>query len=86
MRPVTYEAPADVATAVRMVAADPSAAFLAGGTNLVDLLKLGVAEPGRLVDVTNLLSTEITEFDGGLSVGAGVRNSELAADPRVRER
>ncbi|NIH81529.1 FAD binding domain-containing protein [Amycolatopsis viridis] len=86
MKPFSYDAPADVATAVRTVAADPSAAFLAGGTNLLDHLKLGIARPARLVDVTNLTSTEITERDGGLSIGAGVPNSDLAADPRVRSR
>lgn len=86
MKPFTYDSPADAATAVRTVAADPSAVFLAGGTNLVDHLKLGVARPGRVVDVTGLTSTEITEQDGGLSLGAGVPNSDLAADARVRSR
>ncbi|UQS23579.1 xanthine dehydrogenase family protein subunit M [Amycolatopsis thermalba] len=86
MKPFTYDSPADAATAVRAVAADPSAVFLAGGTNLVDHLKLGIARPGRLVDVTHLTSAEITERDGVLSIGAGVRNSDLAADPRIRSR
>jgi xanthine dehydrogenase YagS FAD-binding subunit len=86
MRPFTYRAPGGAADAVRAVSADPDAAFLGGGTNLVDHLKLGVAEPGLLVDVTALTSAEITEFDGGLRLGAAVRNSDLAADPRVRER
>ncbi|GAA5116109.1 FAD binding domain-containing protein [Pseudonocardia adelaidensis] len=87
MRPFTFEAPADAATAVRTVSADPEAAFLAGGTNLVDHLKLGVAEPGLLVDVTALTSREVADLDGGgLRIGAGVRNSDLAADRRVRER
>jgi xanthine dehydrogenase YagS FAD-binding subunit len=86
VKPFAYESPADAATAVRTVAGDPSAVFLAGGTNLVDHLKLGVARPGRIVDVTHLTSTEIVERDGGLSIGAGVRNSDLAADPRVRSR
>ncbi|NIH84551.1 FAD binding domain-containing protein [Amycolatopsis granulosa] len=86
MKPFSYDAPADAATAVRTVAADPSAVFLAGGTNLLDHLKLGITRPARLVDVTNLTSTEITEHDGGLSIGAGVPNSDLAADPRVRSR
>ncbi|TQM13751.1 FAD binding domain-containing protein [Pseudonocardia kunmingensis] len=87
MRPFAYEAPGDAADAVRVVSADPEAAFLAGGTNLVDHLKLGVAEPGLLVDVTALTSAEIRDDDGGgLWIGAGVRNSDLAADRRVRER
>jgi xanthine dehydrogenase YagS FAD-binding subunit len=86
MKPFDYHSPADAATAVRSVAGDPSAMFLAGGTNLVDHLKLGIAEPGRLVDVTALTSSEIEDRDGGLWIGAAVRNSDLAADARVRER
>jgi xanthine dehydrogenase YagS FAD-binding subunit len=87
MRPFAYETPGDAAAAVRTVAADPDAAFLAGGTNLVDHLKLGIAEPGLLVDVTALTSDEITDDGaGGLHIGAAVRNGELAADRRVRER
>ncbi|WP_409186649.1 FAD binding domain-containing protein [Amycolatopsis sp. VS8301801F10] len=86
MKPFSYGKPATAAEAVLAVAAEPSAMFLAGGTNLVDHLKLGVARPDRLVDLTGLLSTEIREEDGGLVIGAGVRNSDLAADQRVRER
>jgi xanthine dehydrogenase YagS FAD-binding subunit len=86
MRPLDYLAPADAAEAVRSVAARPDAAFLGGGTNLVDHLKLGVARPGLLVDVTSLTSTEITDLGGGLRIGAGVLNADLAADPRVRRR
>ncbi|MCG3752532.1 xanthine dehydrogenase family protein subunit M [Amycolatopsis sp. Poz14] len=86
MKPFAYGKPATTAEAVRAVAAEPSAMFLAGGTNLVDHLKLGVARPERIVDVTGLMSTEIREKDGELVIGAGVRNSDLAADRRVRER
>lgn len=85
MRPFTLARPTDPAEAVRLVAADPDAAFLGGGTNLVDHLRLGVATPGALVDVTGATSTEITDLpDGGLRVGAGVRNSDLTADLRAR--
>jgi xanthine dehydrogenase YagS FAD-binding subunit len=87
MRPLLYEAPGDAPAAVRAVSSDPEAMFLGGGTNLVDHLKLGIAEPGRLVDVSDLTSSEIVDTeDGGLSIGAAVRNGDLAADPRVRER
>ena len=87
MKPFSYQAPGDAAAAVRSVAADPAAVFLAGGTNLVDHLKLGIAEPGLIVDVTAVTSDEITDDGaGGLRIGAAVRNSELAADRRVRER
>lgn len=86
MEPFDYRRPGDAATAVRTVAADPSAVFLGGGTNLVDHLKLGVASPGLVVDVTSLTSSEIRDHNGGLRIGAAVRNSDLAADRRVRER
>lgn len=87
MKPFDYRSAADAAEAVRSVAGDPTAVFLGGGTNLVDHLKLGVVEPGLVVGVTDLLSAEIKELDDGtLRIGAGLSNSELAADPRVRER
>ena len=64
---------------------EPGATFLGGGTNLVDLMKLGVATPDVLVDVTRLPLGEVTGLPGGgLRIGAGVRNSDLAAHPRVR--
>ncbi|MBP0458249.1 FAD binding domain-containing protein [Streptomyces montanisoli] len=86
MKPFDYRHPADAAAAVRTVAADPDAVYLGGGTNLVDHLKLGVAEPDLVVGVTDLLPAEIEELGGGaLRIGAGVSNSELAAHPRVRE-
>lgn len=87
MKPFAYARPDDVTEAVREVGADPDAVFLAGGTNLVDHLRLGVATPGRLVDVRRLTSRRIEDTDdGGLRIGAAVTNSELAADARVRER
>ena len=87
MKPFAYERPDDAQGAVATVSADPGAAFLAGGTNLVDHLRLGLATPSTLVDVTGLTSTEITGApDGGLSIGAGVRNADLAADERVGAR
>ena len=87
MKPFSYARPADVAEAVRDVAADPNAVFLAGGTNLVDHLRLGIARPDRVVDVRRLTSREIEDTpSGGLRIGAAVTNSELAADRRVRER
>ncbi|MBS4754276.1 xanthine dehydrogenase family protein subunit M [Nocardioides sp. zg-ZUI104] len=97
MRELTYLAAPDPAAAVAAVAGDPEARFLAGGTNLVDHLKLGVARPASLVDVRRLGLDAVEELaspagadgDGGpagLRVGANVRNSDLAADRRVRER
>jgi xanthine dehydrogenase YagS FAD-binding subunit len=87
MRPFDYRAPESAEAAVAAVAAAPGAAFLAGGTNLVDHLRLGVTRPDLLVDVNALTSDEVIDDGaGGLRIGAAVRNSELAADPRVRER
>ena len=87
MKPFAYAKPGDVAEAVRTVAAEPAAVYLAGGTNLVDHLKLGVARPDLVVDVRTLTSREVTDSpDGGLRLGAASTNSEVAADRRVRER
>jgi len=70
--------------AVAAVAADPSAVFLGGGTNLVDLMRLGVVTPAAVVDISRL-STDIVDLGaGGLRIGAGIRNSDLAGDLRVR--
>jgi xanthine dehydrogenase YagS FAD-binding subunit len=85
MRPFRYHRPAGVAEAVALVDAAPNAAYLAGGTNLVDLMKLGVQRPDLLVDVNRLpLDTVDPLPDGGLRIGATVRNSDLAAHPLVR--
>lgn len=85
MKPFDYVRAADRAEAIATVAAEPGAMFLAGGTNLVDLMKLGVATPDRLVDVTRLLPAEIEPRpDGGVRIGAGVRNSDLAVHRTIR--
>ena len=87
MREFRYERSDDAASAVALLAGEPQGAFLGGGTNLVDLMKLGVATPDVLIDVRELTSREVADLpDGGLRVGAGVPNADLAADPRVRER
>ncbi|MFC7403734.1 FAD binding domain-containing protein [Georgenia alba] len=87
MRPLRHVHAADAATAVATVAQNPGATFLAGGTNLVDHLKLGVREPDLLVDVSRLpLDTVEEQDDGGLVVGTNVRNADLAAHPTVRRR
>ena len=86
MRPFGYQLAPDAATAIAIVTGRPGAAFLGGGTNLIDLMKLGVTAPELLVDVTRVLPDRIERSaEGGLRIGAGVRNSDLAADPRVRE-
>jgi xanthine dehydrogenase YagS FAD-binding subunit len=87
MRPFRYERADDVPGAVAMLAGAPNGAFLAGGTNLVDHMRLGVATPDVLVDVRRLTSDRIEELpDGGMRIGAGVSNSDLAADRTIRRR
>jgi xanthine dehydrogenase YagS FAD-binding subunit len=87
MRPFEYARADDADSAVALVAERPSAMFLGGGTNLVDLMRLGVETPDVLVDVTRLGHDRIDEApDGGLRIGAAVKNSVLAAHPLVRER
>jgi xanthine dehydrogenase YagS FAD-binding subunit len=84
MRPFAYVKPLDVEAAV-LAAASPGATFLGGGTNLVDLMREGIEQPDTVVDVTGLpLDTVENLPDGGLRIGAMVRNSALAADRRVR--
>ena len=87
MKEFRYERPTDADAAVALLTDAPGAAYLGGGTNLVDLMKLGVTAPDLLVDVSRLPFEEIEETDGGgLRVGAAVRNSTLAARSIVRER
>jgi xanthine dehydrogenase YagS FAD-binding subunit len=87
MKPFQYERAGDVPGAVAMLARAPQGAFLAGGTNLFDLMRLGVATPDLLVDVRRLTCDRIEELaDDGLRIGAAVSNSDLAADRRIRQR
>ncbi|MFI8916070.1 FAD binding domain-containing protein [Streptomyces sp. NPDC053513] len=87
MKPFAYVRPERTEEAVAHLAAHPGASFLAGGTNLVDLMKLGVTGPPLLVDLGALPLDGITETaDGGLLIGATARNSDVAAHPAVRTR
>ncbi len=85
MKPFSYERATSPAQAAAAVAARPGARFIAGGTNLLDLMKLQIETPAHLVDVngTGLDTVEPTP-QGGLRIGGLVRNSDLAAHPRVR--
>jgi xanthine dehydrogenase YagS FAD-binding subunit len=86
MKPFHYERASGVASACAS-AAEPTARFIAGGTNLIDLMKLQIETPARLIDIGPLPLADIEETaEGGLRVGAGVTNSALAADMRVRRR
>jgi xanthine dehydrogenase YagS FAD-binding subunit len=86
MKAFTYERPASAPEAAAAALAKPGAKFIAGGTNLLDLMKLEVETPAHLIDITRLGldKTELTP-EGGLRIGAMVRNADLAADPRVRQ-
>jgi xanthine dehydrogenase YagS FAD-binding subunit len=86
MKSFTYERPASPAGAAAAVIGTPNAKFIAGGTNLLDLMKLQIETPTHLVDVNGLgLDRVEPTQDGGLRIGALVRNTDLAADPRVRK-
>ncbi|PTQ09385.1 hypothetical protein CLG96_14350 [Sphingomonas oleivorans] len=85
MRPFTYERAESPEQAARAAAETPGARFIAGGTNLIDLMKHGIETPPHLIDVTRIGLDRIEETaEGGLRIGAMVRNADLAADMRVR--
>ena len=87
MKAFSYERAATPEAAAQAVAQHPGAKFIAGGTNLLDLMKLQVETPVHLVDVNRLGLDRIEDTaEGGLRIGAMVRNSDLAADLRVRRR
>ncbi|WP_210651612.1 xanthine dehydrogenase family protein subunit M [Nocardioides sp. SYSU D00065] len=90
MRALDYRRPESAQEAVELVSSHPGARYLAGGSNLVDHLKLGVAAPDVLVDVSRLPLDDVEEVEGEdgavLRIGANVRNSDLAAHPVVRSR
>jgi xanthine dehydrogenase YagS FAD-binding subunit len=83
MRPFSYARAASESDAVAGV---DGGKFLAGGTTLLDLMKLGVETPGHLVDINRLPLSSVDEADGGLRLGALARNTEVAEHPQVRAR
>lgn len=85
MKPFTYERAGTPAEAAASAARNPDARFIAGGTNLLDLMKLQIEAPTHLIDINRLgLDTIDSTAEGGLRIGALVRNTDLAADERVR--
>lgn len=87
MKAFTFDAATDLRSAVEALSEDPTAKPLAGGTNLVDLMKLGVETPDRVIGIDGIeLGGIVSLADGGLRVGANVRNSDFAADLLVRTR
>ena len=86
MKAFSYERPTSPTAASAAAGAATGAKFIAGGTNLLDLMKLEVETPTHLVDINRLgLDTTEPTGDGGLRIGAMVRNADLAADPRIRK-
>jgi xanthine dehydrogenase YagS FAD-binding subunit len=82
-----YARASDVGDAVRRIAADQSAKFIAGGTNLLDLMKEDVERPARLIDISRLPLNSVEQTqDGGLRIGALVPNSDLAWHPEIERR
>lgn len=85
MRAFTYERATSAAQAAAAAARAPGACFIAGGTNLLDLMKLEIETPDHLIDVNGLGFDKVeATSEGGLRIGALVRNTDLAADTRVR--
>ncbi len=85
MKPFAYERPATVEAAAALAASRPAPKFIGGGTNLLDLMKLEIEAPATLIDVNRLGLDKIEPTaDGGLRIGATVRNADLAADERIR--
>ncbi|HYY95985.1 MAG TPA: xanthine dehydrogenase family protein subunit M [Pyrinomonadaceae bacterium] len=85
MNPFTYKRATDRAGAIREVAGNKSAKFLAGGTNLIDLMKMNVQQPDELVDINRLALKKIEKTSTGLRLGALVTNSDAATSTLVRE-
>jgi xanthine dehydrogenase YagS FAD-binding subunit len=82
-----YSRAGDVADAVRQIAAEPRAKFIAGGTNLLDLMKYEVERPPRVIDISRLPLTSVEETaSGGVRIGALVPNSDLAYHPLIEQR
>ena len=87
MKSFSYTRADDVATVVSEIAVDDAAKFIAGGTNLIDLMKENVARPSRLIDITHLPLSKIEDTeDGGLRVGALVTNADTAYNEQVETR
>ena len=88
MNPFTYSRVVDSNEAVTGIATKPQGKFLGGGTNLIDLMKMGVETPNALIDINRLPLAQIEELPGnkGVRVGAMVRNSDLAEHALIKSR
>jgi xanthine dehydrogenase YagS FAD-binding subunit len=82
-----YQRAGDVADAVHLIAGDPTAKIVAGGTNLIDLMKMDVERPTTVIDINRLPLKQVEGIEGGgLRIGALVRNTDLAYHPLVEQR
>jgi xanthine dehydrogenase YagS FAD-binding subunit len=87
MRNFAYTRAENVGSAIQSITQNPNAKFLGGGTNLVDLMRENIEQPDHLVDVLALPLAHVDELpSGGMSIGALVKNSHLAAHPLIRAR
>jgi xanthine dehydrogenase YagS FAD-binding subunit len=88
MKPFIYTKVQDTSEAVSGIAAKPQTKFLGGGTNLIDLMKMGVETPAQLIDITRVPLAQIEELPGGkgVRIGALARNSDVAEHPFIRQR
>ena len=85
MRPFKFTQAADPVAAVKAVSANAGAMFIAGGSNILDLMKEGVENPTELVDVSRLNLTQIKPANGGVSIGALAKNTDTANHPLIRQ-
>jgi len=85
MRPFKYNRAPDARTATKALSANPQAMFIAGGTNIIDLMREGVEHPDELVDVSRLVLTQIKAAGGGVSIGALAKNTDTANHPLIRQ-
>ncbi len=86
MRPFTYTCPKTVDDAIKAYGQGPDVRFIGGGTNLLDLMKMGVERPAHLVDINRLPLTTIEEHEGGIRIGALVTNTDAANHQLIRTR
>lgn len=86
MKPFAYTRATEERAAIQTVASNTQAKFIAGGTNLLDLMKEGVTQPSQLVDITRLPLGQIEVISGGVRIGALAKNSDVANNPLIKER
>lgn len=86
MRPFSYTCPKTVEAAIQAFSEGPDTSFIGGGTNLLDLMKMGVERPARLVDISRLPLNTIEEHESGVRIGAMVSNTDAANHPLIRAR